>query len=151
VIPECPICSQAILVKATDDPNAMMERHIASGCKKGVLAVPEKKQGCMLSSCKDTKNYAIVKCGKCSKSFCVKHRFPTDHGCTGYVSNNRITTGDSSTSDSKNSSKNKSGNALLARLAAQREDRKNKDKRGYGAKGMAALKKHRNQNRAIVC
>lgn len=89
-LPVCPICSKAIILKAGEDPDAAMSLHIESGCRARVRSVVDKARqesskcnyGKGRKACKDTSAIKI-KCGKCLKLFCVKHRDPAVHKCKG--------------------------------------------------------------------
>eukprot|EP01147_Barroeca_monosierra_P004079 gene4079-6486_t len=71
---QCPICNVYIQPVRNQNPNATMDEHISSGCKKHKTrkAIPNK---CSMPGCK------ITECAKCNKNFCLKHRHSDDHRC----------------------------------------------------------------------
>ncbi|KAJ1974790.1 hypothetical protein H4R35_003441, partial [Dimargaris xerosporica] len=61
-----------------------VEAHIASNCTDPGTSVtrPAYKKGCGVASCK-AKVVVTAECPKCQASFCLKHRFESDHQCPG--------------------------------------------------------------------
>jgi hypothetical protein len=76
VIPECPLCSEPVSVKAGQDANRAVELHIRGGC-----APPRTTHhSCSYKSCQKREAVAI-NCRSCSHNFCIKHRAPLSHKC----------------------------------------------------------------------
>ncbi|KAJ1979620.1 hypothetical protein H4R34_002763, partial [Dimargaris verticillata] len=61
-----------------------VEAHIANNCADPGTSVtrPAYKKGCGVASCK-AKVVVTAECPKCQSSFCLKHRFESDHQCPG--------------------------------------------------------------------
>ena len=94
-MPKCPICQQYVRLKANEPPDRVVDNHIASGCKTGLLIDPEEKRKlresllCSAKGCLNHKRnkYSTVICKKCAIQVCTYHAFPDDHQCTGIQSN----------------------------------------------------------------
>ncbi|EGD76284.1 hypothetical protein PTSG_00987 [Salpingoeca rosetta] len=92
-VPRCPVCSQylvnAVKDKQTGKPmsvDAIVDKHIASGCKSHLLEAAEKKKAqrtprCRAKGCKQALQFPIA-CRTCHQHYCAKHRFPEDHSCS---------------------------------------------------------------------
>jgi len=92
-IPICPLCNQAVPYAYRDQsPDRVVSAHIDRDCK---FEKREKvySNKCSVSTCKQ-REAIQVNCEKCSKTFCLRHRFPDDHKCQGFknVSDNASTT-----------------------------------------------------------
>ncbi|ORX68137.1 hypothetical protein DL89DRAFT_225173 [Linderina pennispora] len=82
VVPDCPLCGQVVSIRRGEDPNIAVDRHIQGGCKKRTMGAPAYKKGCQFRRCND-KVLVLTTCQYCRKEFCLKHRFESDHQCTG--------------------------------------------------------------------
>lgn len=47
-----------------------------------------KKDRCSFRRCKQGHGYDLTNCRHCTQHFCLNHRFPSDHVCTGITDNN---------------------------------------------------------------
>lgn len=84
-IPICPLCNQAVPYEYRDQsPDRAVSAHIDRDCqsKKREKVYSNK---CSVSTCKQ-REAMEVKCEKCLKTFCLRHRFPDDHKCQGMKS-----------------------------------------------------------------
>lgn len=79
--PPCPVCGAIVPVPAGRDPNAIVEEHISRGCPppSAASAVPAFAT-CGVRGCRK-REAAPVTCPRCRGSFCMRHRFETDHDC----------------------------------------------------------------------
>jgi len=77
--PLCPLCSVPVPVLEGQDANEEMEQHILRGCKPKKLNTNH----CSVKGCRSGKESLIfaVKCNKCNKQHCLRHRSPYDHNC----------------------------------------------------------------------
>jgi len=89
-LPVCKVCNKAVMLKAGEDYDTAMSIHLDSKCKArlrvAVDAAREAESRCDYGkgrkACKD--NFPVkLKCSKCLKQFCVKHREPSVHKCKG--------------------------------------------------------------------
>ncbi|KIY50370.1 hypothetical protein FISHEDRAFT_39820 [Fistulina hepatica ATCC 64428] len=82
IAPSCPLCNTPVAVKIGQDPNVRMEEHFARECS--VMTGKEAKK--FAPTCESAKCgkvlYAPIRCDKCRKQFCPRHRFAADHHCT---------------------------------------------------------------------
>ena len=78
VVIVCKYCDQSVQLIPDVDPKIIVEEHLRYNCN------PSKKHTkiCPVRGCKQ-KLYAVntIKCEKCGKEVCLKHRFPEDHNC----------------------------------------------------------------------
>ncbi|CAF4427943.1 unnamed protein product [Rotaria sp. Silwood2] len=83
-IPICPLCNQAVPYEYRDQsPDRLVSAHIDRDCKSDPALKKRAKvytNKCSVSSCKQ-REAIQVKCEKCLKTFCLRHRFPDDHKC----------------------------------------------------------------------
>ncbi|CAF0992699.1 unnamed protein product [Rotaria sordida] len=83
-IPICPLCNQAVPYEYRDQsPDRVVSAHIDRDCKSDPALKKRAKvysNKCSVSSCKQ-REAIQVKCEKCLKTFCLRHRFPDDHKC----------------------------------------------------------------------
>ena len=79
-VPVCPLCQQAVPARQGEDPNAVMERHIASGCAKPQTAKVFTNR-CNHPKCKKKELVQCI-CKGCGLNHCIKHRQPSDHNCS---------------------------------------------------------------------
>ncbi|CAF1450188.1 unnamed protein product [Adineta ricciae] len=92
-IPVCPLCNQAVSsVNRDQSPDVIISAHIDRDCKSDPALKKRQKvysNKCSLTSCKQ-REAIQVKCDKCSKTYCLKHRFPEDHQCRGFENTGRV-------------------------------------------------------------
>ena len=83
-IPVCPLCNQAVPYEYRDQsPDRVVSAHIDRDCKSDPAKKKREKvyaNKCSVPSCKQ-REAIQVKCERCSKTFCLRHRFPDDHRC----------------------------------------------------------------------
>lgn len=79
---KCPICKATLQLRGDEDPNAVFEIHSAQGgCDPSMRP---KKARCAASKCREVLGPTnTCRCGDCARSFCLRHRFKTDHACEG--------------------------------------------------------------------
>lgn len=73
----CPICTKAVPISETEDPNLTLQRHNSSSdCSKPVSLV------CPAKKCK-TKMTVLnsIKCPDCLGQYCLAHRYTDRHDC----------------------------------------------------------------------
>lgn len=86
-VPACPLCSEPVVGKRNELPDVAVSQHIDQYCKRNESIKNRPKQNsnlqaCNYKSCKQ-KDLIYLECKDCCKRFCIKHRHPTDHLCTG--------------------------------------------------------------------
>ena len=91
-IPVCPLCNKAVPSEKRDQsPDVIVSAHIDRDCKSDPALRNRQKvysNKCSLVTCKQ-REVIQVKCEKCSKTFCLRHRFPDDHKCQGFENTGR--------------------------------------------------------------
>lgn len=144
-VPVCPLCSDPVVGKRTELPDVAMSQHIDQYCKRNELMrkdqIKQKQsnlQACSYKTCKQ-KDLIYLECKDCRSKFCIKHRHPTDHLCSGSTIKNNLVDnwnsfkGSCSTSAVSGYDKimnkaqqiSKSGQAALNRLASTGDKRNN--------------------------
>jgi len=92
-VPICPLCNQAVPLQHRDQsPDRVVSAHIDRDCKSDPALKKRQKvysNKCSFNSCKQ-REVIQVKCDKCLKTFCIKHRFPEDHKCQGFENTGRV-------------------------------------------------------------
>jgi len=78
-VPVCPLCNKPVPILPGQTPDEVVSRHIASGCNTKSTKTAFR---CSFGKCKK-KEWIEVKCEKCQMNFCLLHRHPQDHNCTG--------------------------------------------------------------------
>lgn len=145
-VPVCPLCSEPVPAgrgQGNLSPDVVVSQHIDQYCtQNNLMKQPPQKpksnlQSCNFKSCKQ-KDLIYLECLDCKSKFCIKHRHPTDHQCTGPPSraanlaqNWNSFKGSCSTSatssfevlKSKAQQISKSGQAALNRLGQSRNSR----------------------------
>ncbi|KAG1682254.1 AN1-type zinc finger protein 2B [Nymphon striatum] len=84
-VPICPLCSKPIPVKKGETPDIPMNNHIETQCQSDPAKANRKKiytNSCSVKRCKQ-RELIKVSCTTCHQNFCLKHRLPEDHQCTG--------------------------------------------------------------------
>jgi len=80
-VPVCPLCSQPIPVARGAVPDLAVSEHIENNCqvraKKKVFS-----NRCNKPKCKKKELVPCI-CETCKLNFCLTHRHPADHDCTG--------------------------------------------------------------------
>ncbi len=88
-MPTCPLCNKDIKVPRNASKDEYVDRHIASGCTEHLLALTAQEKEarrqawhCDAGFCSNTKDkLSTLTCPQCHGTFCLKHRFPSDHRC----------------------------------------------------------------------
>ncbi|XP_054828486.1 AN1-type zinc finger protein 2B isoform X2 [Eublepharis macularius] len=83
-VPVCPLCSTPIPVKRGEMPDIVVGAHIDQDCKSDPARRKRKifTNKCQRPGCKQREMMKVV-CDQCHGNFCLKHRHPLDHDCTG--------------------------------------------------------------------
>lgn len=80
-MPQCPVCSQYVKVVADQNADHIMNEHISSGCRTYVFQEHHTKKRCKI--CSNPNNYDVIICKSCTHQFCLTHRHPDSHRCSG--------------------------------------------------------------------
>lgn len=77
----CPLCAKAVPLVASEDENAVWERHATSNeCQPA--PTPVAKPRCPVAGCKEKlTTISTFACGSCGKKVCMKHRYEDAHEC----------------------------------------------------------------------
>lgn len=86
-VPICPLCSEPVACRANQLPDIAVSQHIDKYCKRNEMIKNRVKpktdlQSCSFKSCRQ-KDLIYLECGDCRLKFCIKHRHPNDHQCSG--------------------------------------------------------------------
>jgi len=84
-VPVCPLCSAPVPGNLNELPDIRVSRHIDNDCKSDTAVNRRQKvytNRCTLKGCKQKEMIPVI-CDKCNFNFCLKHRHPQDHSCTG--------------------------------------------------------------------
>ena len=84
-VPVCPMCDKPVPSKPGAVPDEAVSRHLDRDCQADVKKNPR----CSKAKCK-VRELIKVDCNQCGLNFCLKHRFPTDHDCTGTRSSKNV-------------------------------------------------------------
>jgi predicted nucleic acid binding AN1-type Zn finger protein len=75
----CPICNVIIPKQGKTDPNYLVSKHIAAGCKPP-QPIEIYSNLCTFKGCLK-KELVPIKCNACGMTFCLRHRLEPDHNC----------------------------------------------------------------------
>ncbi|XP_029433369.1 AN1-type zinc finger protein 2A [Rhinatrema bivittatum] len=83
-VPVCPLCNTPIAVKRGEMPDFVVGEHIDKNCKYNPSQYRQKifTNKCLKTGCKKSELIKMV-CDQCHQNFCIKHRHPLDHECSG--------------------------------------------------------------------
>uniref|UniRef100_A0A8C5RA59 Zinc finger AN1-type containing 2B n=1 Tax=Laticauda laticaudata TaxID=8630 RepID=A0A8C5RA59_LATLA len=83
-VPICPLCSTPIPVKRGEMPDIVVGAHIDQDCKSDPAQRKRKifTNKCQRPGCKQREMMKVL-CDQCHGNFCLKHRHPLDHDCSG--------------------------------------------------------------------
>ncbi|XP_042323520.1 AN1-type zinc finger protein 2B isoform X2 [Sceloporus undulatus] len=83
-VPVCPLCSTPIPVKRGEMPDIVVGAHIDQDCKSDPAQRKRKifTNKCQRPGCKQREMMKVL-CDQCHGNFCLKHRHPLDHECSG--------------------------------------------------------------------
>jgi len=77
-VPVCPLCDQPVPSKPGAVPDEAVSRHLDRDCQKDRKRNPR----CSKVKCK-VRELIKIDCNQCELNFCLKHRHPQDHECSG--------------------------------------------------------------------
>jgi len=77
-VPVCPLCDKPVPSKPGAVPDEAVSRHLDKDCQSERKRNPR----CSKVKCK-TRELIKLDCGQCQLNFCLKHRHPQDHECSG--------------------------------------------------------------------
>jgi len=77
-VPVCPLCDKPVPSKPGAVPDEAVSRHLDRDCQVDRKRNPR----CSKVKCK-VRELIKVDCNQCSLNFCLKHRHPQDHECSG--------------------------------------------------------------------
>jgi hypothetical protein len=78
-VPVCPLCNKPVPVNRGENPNIKVNEHISQDCHSE-KARKTSISKCSFPGCKG-KELVPIQCNECKKTFCLRHRFTTDHNC----------------------------------------------------------------------
>lgn len=80
----CPLCAKGVRLIPEEDPNITWESHVNIECDPSNYEQATKKRKCPVPRCREMLTFSnTIKCRDCTLDHCLKHRFGTDHNCTG--------------------------------------------------------------------
>ncbi|NXL56020.1 ZFN2B protein, partial [Chordeiles acutipennis] len=83
-VPVCPLCNTPVPVRRGDMPDVVVGEHIDRDCKSDPAQRKRKifTNKCLKPGCKQKEMMKVI-CDQCHKNYCLKHRHPLDHDCSG--------------------------------------------------------------------
>ncbi|RMC18632.1 hypothetical protein DUI87_04528 [Hirundo rustica rustica] len=83
-VPVCPLCNTPVPVRREEMPDIVVGEHIDRDCKSDPAQRKRKifTNKCLKPGCKQKEMMKVI-CDQCHKNYCLKHRHPLDHDCTG--------------------------------------------------------------------
>lgn len=83
-MPVCPLCNTPVPVRRGEMPDAVVGEHIDRDCRSDPAQRQRKifTNKCLKPGCKQKEMMKVI-CEQCHKNYCLKHRHPLDHDCTG--------------------------------------------------------------------
>ncbi|KAM9123529.1 AN1-type zinc finger protein 2B isoform 2-T2 [Pangshura tecta] len=83
-VPVCPLCNVPIPVRKGQMPDVVVGQHIDRDCKSDPAQRKRKifTNKCLKPGCKQREMMKVI-CDQCHGNFCLKHRHPLDHDCSG--------------------------------------------------------------------
>lgn len=83
-VPVCPLCNTPVPVRRGEMPDAVVGEHIDRDCRSDPAQRQRKifTNKCLKPGCKQKEMMKVI-CEQCHKNYCLKHRHPLDHDCTG--------------------------------------------------------------------
>mmetsp|Transcript_126857 Transcript_126857/g.406191 ORF Transcript_126857/g.406191 Transcript_126857/m.406191 type:complete len:249 (+) Transcript_126857:41-787(+) len=77
----CPLCTEAVRLNPSEDPNTTWERHYAGGCRQ-VAPAKTAAARCPVEGCKEKLGLSNrFECTRCRTTVCLRHRAQEDHPC----------------------------------------------------------------------
>uniref|UniRef100_A0A8C4UH79 AN1-type domain-containing protein n=1 Tax=Falco tinnunculus TaxID=100819 RepID=A0A8C4UH79_FALTI len=83
-VPVCPLCNTPVPVRRGEMPDVVVGEHIDRDCKSDPAQCKRKifTNKCLKPGCKQKEMMKVI-CNQCHKNYCLKHRHPLDHDCSG--------------------------------------------------------------------
>ncbi|EGW11871.1 AN1-type zinc finger protein 2B [Cricetulus griseus] len=83
-VPVCPLCNVPVPVARGEPPDRAVGEHIDRDCRSDPAQQKRKifTNKCERSGCRQREMMKLT-CDQCARNFCIKHRHPLDHDCTG--------------------------------------------------------------------
>uniref|UniRef100_G1NHZ9 AN1-type domain-containing protein n=1 Tax=Meleagris gallopavo TaxID=9103 RepID=G1NHZ9_MELGA len=83
-VPVCPLCNTPVPVRRGEMPDVVVGEHIDRDCRSDPAQRQRKifTNKCLKPGCKQKEMMKVI-CEQCHKNYCLKHRHPLDHDCTG--------------------------------------------------------------------
>ncbi|XP_029815763.1 AN1-type zinc finger protein 2B [Manacus vitellinus] len=83
-VPVCPLCNTPVPVRRGEMPDVVVGEHIDRDCKSDPAQRKRKifTNKCLKPGCKQKEMMKVI-CDQCHKNYCLKHRHPLDHDCSG--------------------------------------------------------------------
>ncbi|CAJ1911444.1 unnamed protein product [Sphenostylis stenocarpa] len=80
----CPLCAKGVHIIPDQDPNITWDNHVNIDCDPSNYEKVTTKRKCPAPGCKELLVFSnTVKCRDCMEDHCLKHRFGSDHKCSG--------------------------------------------------------------------
>ncbi|XP_069872872.1 AN1-type zinc finger protein 2B isoform X2 [Dipodomys merriami] len=83
-VPVCPLCNVPVPVARGEPPDRAVGEHIDRDCRSDPAQQKRKifTNKCERSGCRQREMMRLT-CDRCGRNFCIKHRHPLDHDCSG--------------------------------------------------------------------
>ncbi|XP_004467800.1 AN1-type zinc finger protein 2B isoform X2 [Dasypus novemcinctus] len=83
-VPVCPLCNAPVPVARGEPPDRAVGEHIDRDCRSDPAQQKRKifTNKCERSGCRQREMMKLT-CERCGRNFCIKHRHPLDHDCSG--------------------------------------------------------------------
>ncbi|NXS63261.1 ZFN2B protein, partial [Brachypteracias leptosomus] len=83
-VPVCPLCNTPVPVRRGEMPDVVVGEHIDRDCRSDPAQRKRKifTNKCLKPGCKQKEMMKVI-CDQCHKNYCLKHRHPLDHDCSG--------------------------------------------------------------------
>ncbi|XP_035411980.1 AN1-type zinc finger protein 2B [Cygnus atratus] len=83
-VPVCPLCNTPVPVRRGEMPDVVVGEHIDRHCKADPAQRKRKifTNKCLKPGCKQKEMMKVI-CEQCHRNYCLKHRHPLDHDCSG--------------------------------------------------------------------
>ncbi|XP_059783403.1 AN1-type zinc finger protein 2B isoform X1 [Balaenoptera ricei] len=83
-VPVCPLCNVPVPVARGEPPDRAVGEHIDGDCRSDPAQQKRKifTNKCERSGCRQREMMKLT-CDRCGRNFCIKHRHPLDHDCSG--------------------------------------------------------------------
>nr|XP_020760481.1 AN1-type zinc finger protein 2B isoform X2 [Odocoileus virginianus texanus] len=83
-VPVCPLCNVPVPVARGESPDRAVGEHIDRDCRSDPAQQKRKifTNKCERAGCRQREMMKLT-CDRCGRNFCIKHRHPLDHDCSG--------------------------------------------------------------------